>query len=220
MARYTALVAVAVYALMWVGYLQNWGWLHGIDWSLLDASHDAAVKHPVWLRFWGVVTNVLGPVPLRVLDTVAAAAALVRRNLRAALMLVACGLLNGLVTQAAKGLADRPRPSTMLVLIAQTSFPSGHALETTASLLALLAFVMPMLSATLGRVAITVTAIILVLVGFSRVALNVHYPSDVIAGWALGFLYVLVCLAVFRPKPLPPWAFRWSRRRDPTGAKA
>ncbi|MEE6135681.1 phosphatase PAP2 family protein [Mycobacterium sp. 050128] len=220
MARYAAPVAVAVYALMWVGYLQNWGWLRWIDWSLLNASHDAAVKHPAWLRFWEAVTNVLGPVPLRVLDTVAAAAALVRRNVRAALVLVACGLLNGLVTQAAKGLADRPRPSTMLVPIAQTSFPSGHALETTASLLALLAFVMPMISSTLGRIAMTVTAIILVLVGFSRVALNVHYPSDVLAGWALGYLYVLVCLAVFRPKPLPPWAFRRSRRCDPTGSKA
>ncbi|MEM6105220.1 phosphatase PAP2 family protein [Mycobacterium sp. 050272] len=203
MALYAALVAVAVYALMWVGYLQNWGWLHRIDWSLLNASHDAAVKHPAWLRFWAVVTNVLGPVPLRVLDTIAAAAALVRRDVRVALVLVACGLLNGLVTQAAKSLADRPRPSTMLVPIAQTSFPSGHALETTASLLALLAFVIPMMSAMLGRIAMSLTAIILVLVGFSRVALNVHYPSDVFAGWALGYLYVLVCLAVFRPKPLP-----------------
>lgn len=60
----------------------------------------------------------------------------------------------------------------------------------------------------MGRAAAAVSAVILVLVGFSRVALNVHYPSDVVAGWALGYLYVLLCLAVFRPKPLPRWAFR------------
>ncbi|ORV52444.1 hypothetical protein AWC05_23395 [Mycobacterium florentinum] len=208
MAAYAALVAVAVYALMWVGYRQNWGWLHGLDWSLLNASHDVAVKHPMWLRFWEVVTNVLGPVPLRLVGTVATVVALLRRNVRAALVLFACGLLNGLVTQAAKGLADRPRPSTMLVPIAQTSFPSGHALETMASVLALLAFVVPMMNATMGRIAMTVSAIILLVVGISRVALNVHYPSDVLAGWALGYLYVLLCLAVFRPKPLPWWAFR------------
>ncbi len=141
---YAALAAVPVYALIWVGYRQDWGWLHCLDWSMLNASHDTAVKHPAWLRFWEVLTNVLGPVPLRVLDTVAAVAALAWRNGRAALLLSACGLFNGLVTQAAKALADRPRPSTMLVPIAQTSFPSGHALETTASLLALLAFVVPM----------------------------------------------------------------------------
>jgi membrane-associated phospholipid phosphatase len=127
----------------------------------------------------------------------------VRRNLRAALLLVVCGTLNGLVTLAAKGLADRPRPSTMLVAVPQTSFPSGHALETMAAVLALLAVVLPMMSRAIGRVAIAAGALILVLVGVSRVALNVHYPSDVVAGWSLGYLYVLLCLAVIRPKALP-----------------
>jgi membrane-associated phospholipid phosphatase len=208
MAVYVALVAAVVYAVMWVGYRQNWGWLHGLDWSLLNASHDIAMKHPAWVRFWAVVSVVLGPVPLRLMDTVAAVAALVRRNVRAALLLLACGLLNGFVTLGAKALANRPRPPTMLLPTPQTSFPSGHALETMAALLALLAVVLPMMSRTSGHVAITVSALILVLVGISRVALNVHHPSDVLAGWSLGYLYVLGCLWVLRPKPLPRWAFR------------
>jgi membrane-associated phospholipid phosphatase len=201
-AIYVAAVAAVVYPLMWVGYRQNWGWLHGFDWSLLNAAHDVAVKHPVWVRFWADVSFWLGPDPLRLLDTLAAVAALVRRNLRAALLLVVCGTLNGLVTLAAKGLADRPRPSTMLVAVPQTSFPSGHALETMAAVLALLAFLLPMVSRVIGRVAIAAGALIVVLVGVSRVALNVHYPSDVAAGWSLGYLYVLLCLAVIRPKTL------------------
>jgi membrane-associated phospholipid phosphatase len=208
MAVYVALVAAVVYAVMWVGYRQNWGWLHGLDWSLLNASHDIAMKHPAWVRFWAVVSVVLGPVPLRLLDTVAAVAALVSRNVRAALLLLACGLLNGFVTLGAKALANRPRPPTMLLATPQTSFPSGHALETMAALLALLAVALPMMSRSSGRVAITVSALILVLVGISRVALNVHHPSDVLAGWSLGYLYALGCLWVLRPKPLPRWAFR------------
>ena len=207
-AVYVALVAAVVYAVMWVGYRQNWGWLHSLDWSLLNASHDIAIKHPVWVRFWEVVSVVLGPNALRLLDTVAAVAALVRRNVRVALLLLACGLLNGFVTLGAKALANRPRPPTMLVATPQTSFPSGHALETMAALLALLAFALPMVSRTMGRVAIAVSALILVLVGVSRVALNVHYPSDVLAGWSLGYLYALGCLWVLRPKPLPRWVFR------------
>jgi membrane-associated phospholipid phosphatase len=71
-------------------------------------------------------------------------------------------------------------------------------------LLALLVFLLPMLSRALGRVAIAVTALCLLLVGIARVALNVHYPTDVLAGWSLGYLYFLFCLWVFRPFPGAP----------------
>jgi membrane-associated phospholipid phosphatase len=199
-----ALAATVVYAVMWVGYRQNWSWLHSLDWSLLNATHDIAIKHPVWVRFWDGVSFVLGPVPLRLLGMVAAVAAATMRNVRAALLLLACAPLNGFVTSAAKGLVNRPRPSTMLVAAPSTSFPSGHALEATATLLALLTFLLPMVSRSMGRVAIAVTALSLVSVGIARVALNVHYPSDVMAGWSLGYLYFLVCLLVFRPSTSAP----------------
>ncbi len=210
-----ALAAVVVYALMWVGYWQQWGWLHRIDWSLLNSAHDVAVKHPLWVRFWDALSYALGPAPLRLLGMVATVAALVRRNVRAALVLLACAPLNGFVTSAAKGLANRTRPPTMLVAASSTSFPSGHALEATAALLAMLAFVLPMLSRVLGRVAIAVVAVCVPAVGIARVALNVHYPSDVVAGWSLGYLYFLLCVWLFRPPD-----YRWSRRSDLTGAKA
>jgi membrane-associated phospholipid phosphatase len=199
-----AAVAVLVYAVMWVGYRQGWCWLHRFDWSLLNAARDVAVKHPVWVRFWNGVSFALGPVPLRLLGTVAAVAALVRRKVRAALMLLACAPLSGLVTTAAKDLANRPRPSTMLVAAPSTSFPSGHALEATAALLALLSLLLPMVSRVTARAAIALTALSLLLVGVARVALNVHYPSDVLAGWSLGYLYFLLCLLVFRPAPGAP----------------
>jgi len=138
---------------------------------------------------------------LRLLGTVATVVALVKRNVRAALVLLACAPLSGLVTSAAKGLVNRPRPSTMLVAAPSSSFPSGHALEATSALLALLAFLLPMMSRAIGRVAMAVTALSPLLVGVARVALNVHYPSDVLAGWSLGYLYFLFCLLVFRPFP-------------------
>ncbi len=198
-----AVAAVVIYAVLWVGHRQNWGWLHSLDWSLLNAAHDVGIKHPAWVRFWDVVSFVLGPIPTRLLGLVAAVIALVQRQVRMALLLLACAPLNGFVTMAAKGLADRPRPATALVTASSTSFPSGHALELVAGVLALLTFLLPMTKRRWIRVvAVAAAALSMVTVGIARVALNVHHPSDVVAGWSLGYLYFLVCLWVFRPVPI------------------
>jgi membrane-associated phospholipid phosphatase len=199
LAVFLALAAIVVYAAMWVGYRQHWSWLYNVDWTLLNAAHGIGIKHPVWVRFWDVLSLVLGPTPLRLAGLAAVAAALVQRNVRAALVLLACAPLNGFVTEAAKGLANRPRPPTMLLTVPSTSFPSGHALEATATFLALLSFLLPMLSRSMRRVAIAVSAVSVLMVGIARVALNVHYPSDVMAGWSAGYLLFFLCLVVFRP---------------------
>lgn len=132
-----AFVATAVYAVMWVGHSQDWGWLHSFDWSLLNAAHDIGIKNPAWVRFWDGVSLILGPVVLRPLGLLAAMVALAKRKIRIALLLLACLPLNAIMTIAAKSVAHRPRPATALVSAHSTSFPSGHALEATASVLAL-----------------------------------------------------------------------------------
>jgi membrane-associated phospholipid phosphatase len=38
------------------------------------------------------------------------------------------------------------------------------------------------------------------MIGVGRVVLNVHHPSDVIAGWAFGYAYFVVCLLMVPPK--------------------
>jgi undecaprenyl-diphosphatase len=119
-----------------------------------------------------------------------------------ALFLVVSVELNGVVTEALKAAAARPRPATALVSAPSWSFPSGHALGVMASVLALSVIVLPLVRRNLrGWVIASSTAIVLV-VGVGRVVLNVHNPSDVVAGWAAGYLWFAASLLVLARKPV------------------
>jgi len=111
-------------------------------------------------------------------------------------------LIAGGLASAAKTLVARPRPPVGLRLIAETeqSFPSGHATDSAACYLALaLVVAVFVLRRPLARVAVVAAAgVMTALVGASRLELGVHWPTDVLAGWALGMTaaIAIVLLAV------------------------
>jgi undecaprenyl-diphosphatase len=195
----SAALAAAVFALMWIGFASNWNWLATIDSSWLDIGHAYAVDHPGWVRAWNVFCTVLGPTVFRLVALILIVVALVRRNVRVAMFLVISVELTGIITEIAKLAAGRPRPVTALVPAVSTSFPSGHALGVMAGVLALLTVVLPLARRSLRPWLIALGVMIVVSIGVGRVVLNVHYPSDVIAGWALGYAYFVACLLLIPP---------------------
>ena len=195
----TALAALCVYALMWLGYVQHWTWLARVDAWALEPMHRLGEAHPAWMTVWNVFCTVLGPTAFRLAALVVIVVALVRCNVRVAMFLVISVELAGLVTELAKTLVDRPRPATAMVSALGTSFPSGHALGVMVSVLALLTVALPLVRPALRSWLVALGIVVIVAIGVGRVALNVHHPSDVIAGWALGYAYFVACLLILRP---------------------
>jgi membrane-associated phospholipid phosphatase len=86
-----------------------------------------------------------------------------------------------------KAIVDRPRPSVLhLEHVTSSSFPSGHATQSTAFLVAVVALVCISRSGPLRAAATLVAAVLVCAIGTSRVYLGVHYPTDVVAGIILG----------------------------------
>jgi undecaprenyl-diphosphatase len=195
----SAAVAVAVYALMWIGYASQWNWLATIDSSWLDATHRYGVAHPGSVSSWNTFCTVFGPTGFRLLGLVVIIFSLVRRNLRVAFFLLISVELGGLITEIAKDAADRPRPATALVSASSSSFPSGHALGAMVGVLALLTVVLPMIRRPLRVWLVAIGALTVIAIGVGRVVLNVHHPSDVVAGWALGYAYFVACVLIVPP---------------------
>jgi len=98
----------------------------------------------------------------------------------------------------------RERPDLLDPVVVERgfSFPSGHS-ATGMVAYGVLAVVVARsaLPAAARVVVVSACALIVALIGLSRVWLGVHYPTDVIAGWAAGGLLVLVYVAVIRAWP-------------------
>ncbi len=194
----SGLFALVVYAALWIGYARGWVWLARIDSAALEGAYPFGAAH---VSAWDVLCTVLGPAAFRLAVLAVILVALWKRHVRLAVFLVLSVELSGLVTEAAKYLAGRPRPETALVDAWGTSFPSGHALGVMVAVAALLAVTLPVVA---GRARGWLTAlgvVVVLIIGIGRVVLNVHHPSDVVAGWALGYAYFVGCLLLVPPRP-------------------
>ncbi len=101
--------------------------------------------------------------------------------------------------QGMKLLFTRPRPTLWQSLIQETSysFPSGHALGASV-VYGFLAYLLirryPRRSHLVSGIAITIIG----LIGLSRLYLGVHYPTDILAGYIVGLLWLGICIALLR----------------------
>lgn len=196
----SAVAAVGVYAVMLIGHLSGWKWLVAMDSAALDLAYRYGSMHPGWVTGWDVFCTVLGPNAFRLAGLVVVVVALWRRNWRLAGFLVITAGLSGPLIELTKYVADRPRPPTALVFAHSMAFPSGHALGVMVGVLVLLTVVWPVVTPPLRWRLIALGALIVIFIGIGRVVLNVHHPSDVIAGWALGYAYFVVCVLLLPPR--------------------
>jgi undecaprenyl-diphosphatase len=96
-----------------------------------------------------------------------------------------------------KAAVDRPRPGGGLIGVSGSSFPSAHAAYSTFYVWLAVTIVMRLRPGMARGALVVVLGIVLTaLIGLSRVYLNVHYLSDVSAGWALGVASFSLCAAV------------------------
>ena len=119
-----------------------------------------------------------------------------RRSALTVLFAVVSGVV---VSQAAKIAYDRPRPELVPhgAEVYTASFPSGHSMMAAIVYLTLGALLARTQADLRVKMYILGAAVLLaLLVGVSRVYLGVHWPTDVLAGWALGGMWAMLCRLV------------------------
>ncbi|HTM04486.1 MAG TPA: phosphatase PAP2 family protein [Vicinamibacterales bacterium] len=161
--------------------------------GLRSAADPSIPKGPVWLQSVLLDMTALGSGPVLglIVLIITGYLLLVRRLVTASIVLVT--FIGGeIVDESLKALFMRPRPSVVphLQTVVTTSFPSGHAMDSAIIYLTLGALLVRVVEGRFTKIYCMSIAIFLTLiVGVSRVYLGVHYPTDVLGGWMLGFLW-------------------------------
>ena len=179
------------------------GETHAFDERILLALRNATDRSdplgPGWLEELMRDVTGLGSTGVLTFITLAAAGFLaLNRKTHAALFVVAAVGGGMLLSTLLKMGFDRPRPDLVPhgALVYTASFPSGHATLSAVVYLtlgALLARVQPRFVLKLYLLGLAI--LLTVTVGISRVYLGVHWPTDVLAGWAIGAAWALFCWA-------------------------
>ena len=183
--------------------------MQAIDNALLRALVRIGQDRPELLPLVRGVTELGGSAWLVPLTLAVAALVFLRGHRRhaAALLLVTSG--GRLLVELLKWWTGRARPDLVdyQVTVHSLSFPSGHAANSLIVYLALALIVAPMFGP--ARWAVVIAVVAAVLIGLTRPILGVHWPSDVLAGWALALAWTLAAT----------WSLaKWTRRGDPRTA--
>jgi undecaprenyl-diphosphatase len=187
------LVAILAGALFgWLGEEVLEGGTQALDHELRALVNRRAT--PALTEIMRLASTWGAPARLSVVGAAVAAAFLQRRRVRPALLVAIALLGAGLINVGLKLLYGRVRPASFFAdypVPTSFSFPSGHALFATTFFGGLAALLWPRLRSPTARSLVGLAAFgLILLIGFSRIYLGVHYPSDVLGGFAAGAVWV------------------------------
>ena len=184
------------------------GWLVTGPYKQYPASVDASIRNfmrqiqsPMWTTLFLAVTKLGSTVYLTVVGSVAGLIFIAYRWFRSLQMLIVAMIGQAVLHHGCKILFARPRPPALVnyPALESYSFPSGHAVASLSLYFAIAWIVTSHLENPSMKVVIWIaTAILVFLVGMSRVYIGVHYPTDVLAGFLAAFVWMIGVTSIDR----------------------
>ncbi|MFE9928745.1 phosphatase PAP2 family protein [Streptomyces sp. NPDC005533] len=203
--RWAGVLAALLASVLTALVVARWRPLLAFDGRVAADLHAHAVAHPGVTQVMRVLTDwVWDPWTMRALAAVACVLLWWRGDRERALRVALAAVLAAAVQQGLKALVGRERPvwPDPVDSAHYAAYPSGHAMTATV-VCGMLLWLLPRpgsrpfppllprpLPAWAPATAWAVAAVSVLGVGFTRVYLGVHWPSDVLAGWLLGVVVV------------------------------
>jgi undecaprenyl-diphosphatase len=165
----------------------EWEPLQRLDRSVADSLNDVARDDSSLVRTLDVVAVVFDPWGFRVVVLAVTIWLWQRGARRLAVWAAVTMAVGGILGVLLKLLVERARPAfpEPVAHASGYSFPSGHALNSLLAVGVLILIFLPVLRGGRRLLVCLVGATIVIVTGYDRVALGVHFVSDVVAGWVV-----------------------------------
>jgi undecaprenyl-diphosphatase len=198
--RLAALAGAALtFAMLLIAVRVRWVPLESVDQGMALRLNAAVAGHPLIVQVLKAVSRLGSTGVLSWLVGMAALLLAVRRRVRLALYLVVTGVGALILDPTLKLGVGRLRPVVPdpVAQAAGNSFPSGHSLGSIVVYGALLLVFVPALPERARRPVTAALAVLVVVIGFTRLALGVHFLSDVLGAWCLGVAWLGITAYAF-----------------------
>lgn len=159
------------------------------------SSFIISIRSPELTNTMNIITNISGSYALIVFTTLF----IIMIKKKKYPLAITINLIAVFITsQLAKAIVERDRPLDMLVSAPGYSYPSGHSMVGLAYFSFLSYLVIKYIPNKIVKIILPIVfTITILLVGFSRIYLGVHYLSDVLAGFLLGAIYLIIFINIY-----------------------
>jgi membrane-associated phospholipid phosphatase len=177
----------------------KWAPLLRADDGARDRLHEFALTHAGFVAAMQLISDSGSALAWRIVLAVVVVWLLSRRLPRLSVFVVITAAGSSLLNTVVKASVHRIRPVLTNPVAHETgaSFPSGHAQAAIVGYAVLLLVFLPILHGVWREVAVVLAVLMVLAIGFSRIALGVHYLSDVVGGYILGAAWVAAMAAAF-----------------------
>ncbi|MGY2075891.1 phosphatase PAP2 family protein [Blastococcus sp. SYSU DS0828] len=195
------LVGAVPFLLLLLLVQQEWSPLASLDGEVAADLNAVVSDSPALVRVLQAVTDLGSNAAVILLFTLTTAFLLIRGQRRLAAFVVTTGVGMAILVPLTKALIGRARPvvaSPVNELPSNASYPSGHATLSLVTFGMLALLVLPAVRRRARPWVVAAALLLTLAVGFTRLALGVHFVTDVLAGWFLGAGLLAVTTAAFR----------------------
>ncbi|MEO8042545.1 MAG: phosphatase PAP2 family protein [Acidobacteriota bacterium] len=184
------------------------GWFVTGPYRGSPAAFDASIRFtmrqiqsPMWTQLFLAVTRLGSTLVLTIIGCVAGIIFISLRWFRPLLVLIVVMFGQAALHHGFKLLFARPRPPSLInyPAVESFSFPSGHAVASLCLYGTIAWIVASCLENSAAKAGIAIfAAVLIVLIGMSRIYIGIHYPTDVLAGFLAAAIWTVAAMSIDR----------------------